>query len=100
MVRRKGEISKSRLDGSWPYQVALRADITVGKAHDVVREFCRDLSLAPRRPTFCSDGEWFIVWCFSAEADAKKFLARFGGEMIDPKDRPQWGRWGGTKRRQ
>jgi hypothetical protein len=31
------------------------------------------------------NGEYYNVWCFSSQADARKFLARFGGEMIDPR---------------
>ena len=90
MVRRKGELSKYQLDGNWPYQVALAEAVTLGKANDVAREFCKDLSLAPRGHTFRRDDEWFNVWCFAAKADAEKFIARFGGEMIAVEDRPRW----------
>ena len=33
--RKGGEITSSKLDASWPYQVALRAEVTVVKAHKV-----------------------------------------------------------------
>ncbi len=91
MARRKGELSKYQLDSCWPYQVALRADVTIGKTHDVAREFCKDLSLAPRGHTFRRNDEWWNVWCFATELDAEKFRERFGGEMMDPADRPRWG---------
>ena len=52
--------------------------------------FCKDLSLCDRGHTFRRDDQWFNVWCFAEEADALKFIARFGGEMIDPDDRPRW----------
>lgn len=90
MVRRKGELSTRQLDGGWPYQVALAAKLTTGKNHDVLHDFCKDLSLAPRGHTFVRDSEYTNVWCFGTEADAQKFIARLGGEMIDPKDRPRW----------
>jgi hypothetical protein len=89
-VLRNGELSKYQLDGNWPYQVAIAEAVTIGKANDVVREFCKDLSLAPRSHTFRRDDQWFNVWCFAEEADAKKFMARFGGELIDLDDRPRW----------
>lgn len=73
------------------YQVAVRADVTVGKTHYVARQFCKDLSLAPRGHTFFRDDEGWNVWCFAAEADAEKFLAKFGGQMMNPVDRLRWG---------
>ncbi|CCB66490.1 conserved protein of unknown function [Hyphomicrobium sp. MC1] len=78
------------IDSSWPYQVALRADVTTGKAHDVVRSFCKDLSLSPRGHSFHRDDQSFNVWCFAEEEHALKFIARFGGEMIAVEDRPKW----------
>lgn len=37
----------------------LRESVTVGKAHEAVREFCKDLSLAPRGHAFF-DGGWNV----------------------------------------
>jgi hypothetical protein len=34
--------------------------------------------------------EYIKVWCFAEEADAQKFIERFGGEMIAVEDRPRW----------
>jgi hypothetical protein len=91
MARRKGEITSWKIDAWWPYQIALRESVTVGKAHDAVREFCNDLSLAPRGHTFRHDDEWWNVWCFAEEEDAQKFQAKFGGEFMEPENRPRWG---------
>lgn len=33
----------------------------------------------------------------AAKADAEKFQARFGGEIIDPKDMPRWPGRGGRR---
>jgi hypothetical protein len=33
---------------------------------------------------------WWNVWCFAEEEDAEKFRARFGGEFMEPADRPRW----------
>lgn len=90
MVRRKGELSKHQIDEGWPYQVALPEVVSLGKANDVVREFCKELSLCNRGHTFRRDDQWFNVWCFADEEDALKFIARFGGEMIDVRNRPRW----------
>jgi hypothetical protein len=90
MSRRKGEMSTYQIDRGWPFQVALPALLTTGKRHDAVRAFCKDLSLCSRGHTFYRDGRPINVWCFAIESDAQKFLARFGGDMIDPKDRPRW----------
>ena len=30
------------------------------------------------------------MWCRAEEADAQKFITRFGGEIIEPDDRPRW----------
>lgn len=73
MVRRKGELSSYQIDNGWPYQVALTAALTTGKNNDVVREFCKDLSLCPRGPCFVRDGEYIKCWCFADEEDARKF---------------------------
>lgn len=92
MARRKGELSSYRIDSGWPYQVALPEAVSLGKANDVVREFCKELSLCPRGHTFLRDDQWFKMWCFADEEDAQKFIARFGGERLDPAKRPRWPR--------
>jgi len=97
MTRRKGELKWWQIDQGWPYQVALRADVTIGKAHDAAREFCEDLSLAPMGHSFFLEGVWFNVWCFAEEEDAQKFRAKYGGEFMKPEDRPRRG--GKAKRR-
>jgi hypothetical protein len=50
----------------------------------LVRDFCKGLSLCPRGHTCRRNDERINVWCFAEEADAQKFITRFGGEMIDP----------------
>lgn len=91
MTRRKGEMRGWHIDKGWPHQVAVHQSVTVGKAHEAVRDFCKDLSLAPRRHSFAREDGWWNVWCFATREDAEKFQARFGGEFMEPKDRPKWG---------
>lgn len=90
MARRKGELTSSKIDASWPYQIALPEMVTVGRNHGAVRDFCEDLSLAPRGHTFRRDDQWINVWCFALREDAEKFQARFSGAFLDPDDRPRW----------
>jgi hypothetical protein len=92
MVKRKGEISKFQIDSGWPYQVALAQRLTTGKKLDEVYAFCKDLSLCSRGHIFMRDGEHIKCWCFAEEADAQKFIDRFGGEMIAAEDRQEGGR--------
>lgn len=68
--------------------------VTAGTMHEAVRDFCKDLSLAPRGHSFAREDGWWNVWCFATREDAEKFQARFGGEFMEPKDRPKWGAGG------
>jgi hypothetical protein len=47
-MRRKGELSPSRVDREWPHQIVLPADECVGQQDSVIAEFCADLSMCPR----------------------------------------------------
>lgn len=96
MVYRKGELSKAAIDREWPYQVALPAEQVRGSEYVTKHEFCRDLSLCTRGHTFQRDGRYYVVFCFAEKAHADLFRERFGGECMDPKDRP---RWPGSRRR-
>jgi hypothetical protein len=71
-------------------QVVLRAEATYGERYVSARLFCEGLTLCPRGHCFVGDGGYWNVWCFATREDAEKFRARFGGEFLDPKDRPKW----------
>jgi hypothetical protein len=90
VVYRKGELSKARIDCEWPHQVALPAHQCTGRNFVTIRLFCEGLSLCPRGHSFRRDTTDFNVFCFAERAHAEQFQARFGGEVIDPKDRPKW----------
>lgn len=64
MVRRKGELSRNRVDAGWPFQVALAQRLTAAKKLDEVCAFCKDLSPCFRGPSFLRDDEFFNCWCF------------------------------------
>ena len=92
MTRRKGELSKGAIDRGWPHQVAMLAERCTGHNyrthHYFIDQECP--SHCPRGQGFYREGIWFNVFCFADRADAEKFQHRFGGEFIDPKDRPRW----------
>lgn len=93
---RKGELSKSMLDRQWPYQVAIDAEHTSGRAHALAVEFCKPLSLAPRGHSYVENDRWVNVYCFREREHADAFAAEYGGRIVNPADRP---RWPGKRRR-
>jgi hypothetical protein len=90
MVYRKGELSAAMVDRNWPHQVALPASLSLKGGYELIREFCKELSLCPRGHSVFHDGQWFSVYCFSDHIDAERFLQRFGGEKFDPAQRGRW----------
>jgi hypothetical protein len=91
MVYRKGELSKATIDRDWPHQVALSTDF-VSANHAVIHDFCRaeQLSLCARGHHFQRDDRWHICFCFAEREHSQLFQHRFGGEFIDPANRPKW----------
>jgi hypothetical protein len=90
VVYRKGELSKAMMDREWPHQVALRAYRCHGHNYVTIRLFCEPLSLCPRTHSFRRDDADMIVFCFAERDHTEKFREHFGGELIDPIDRPKW----------
>jgi hypothetical protein len=89
-VHRRGGLSKHAIDRDWPHQVALPAYRCTGGNYVTMRLFCEELSLSPRGHSFYRDGTDMNVFCFARREHAELFRDRFGGEFIDPKDRPKW----------
>jgi hypothetical protein len=90
VVYRKGELSKATIDRNWPHQVALPAAHSSGANHVTIRLFCEGLSLCTRGHAFRRGDIDMNVFCFAERPDAEQFQERFGGEFIDPIDRPKW----------
>lgn len=90
MVYRKGELSKAMMDRDWPHQVALPASTCRGHDYVTIRLFCDGLSLCPRTHSFRQNDSDMLVFCFADRAHAEQFRECFGGEFIEPKDRPKW----------
>lgn len=98
MVYRKGELSPSGVDRGWPHQVAVPATVSLGNGYNIVRDFCKDLSLCRRGHTVVHEGEYWNVYCFAKLEDAGKFRERFGGEKFDPAKRGKGRNWAEWKR--
>ena len=90
VVYRKGELSKRTIDRDWPHQVALPAERCLGGNYVTIRLFCEGLSMCTRGHSFRRDDADINVFCFAEREHAEKFRERFGGEILDPKDRPKW----------
>lgn len=91
VVRRRSELTtKATVDREWPYQVALHQDACTGHHYWTLRRYCSDegLSLCTRGHSFKTTAGWHQVFCFAKLRDAERFRTRFGGEIIDAKDRP------------
>jgi hypothetical protein len=93
MTRRKGELSASKIDREWPYQVALPSDQVMGTNYGVTHEFCRGLSLCPRGHSVMWGNVTYSVFCFAEAKHADLFRERFNGERFDPKDRGRGNEW-------
>jgi len=82
------------IDRDWPPQVALPAYRCLGHNYVTFHRFCDAvrLSLCRRGHSFRRNDTDMNVFCFAERSHAEQFQARFGGEFIDPKDRPKWPR--------
>lgn len=96
MSRRKGELTPAGIDRGWPFQIALLAELSLGKAGEEQFEFCRELMRCSRGHSVFHNDRHYNVHCFATKAGAEAFLERFGGEWFDPRERGRgvnWSRW-------
>ncbi|AOF91661.1 hypothetical protein [Sinorhizobium sp. RAC02] len=93
MSRRKGELTSAGIDSGWPHQIARLASLGTMEQGDVIAKFCSSLSLCPRGHSVVWEAEWHRVYCFAKLEDAEAFLAHFGGEWFDPRDRGRGHKW-------
>ena len=96
-MRCKGELSAAAIDRGWPHQVVLPARVCQRDGYNEKHEFCRDLTLCSRGHALY-DGQWLHVYCFKEQADAQKFMDRFGGAKFDPAERGRGANWATWKK--
>ena len=90
MTYRRGELSKATIDRDWTRQIALPPYRCTGGNYVTIHLFCQDLTLCPRGHSFYRDGTDMNVFSFAEREHAEQFREQFGGEFIDPKNRPKW----------
>lgn len=96
MSRRKGELTPAGVDRGWPYQVALPSDKCNYKDHEIHMTFNKGLSLCARGHSVHYEDVSYNVFCYSDKTDAEAFMAAFGGEWFDPRERGRgdaWHKW-------
>lgn len=96
MSRRKGELTPSAIDRGWPYQVILLAELSAGKLGEVQADFCKKLLRCHRGHSIFHEDQHYNVHCFAVKAHAEAFMAEYGGEWFDPRDRGKgldWNKW-------
>jgi hypothetical protein len=90
VIYRRGELSKATIDRDWPHQVELPAYRCTGGNYVTIHLFYEGLSQCPRGHSFYRHGTDMNIFCFAEREHAEQFRERFGGEFMDPKDRPKW----------
>ena len=92
--RRRGELSSARIDRGWPHQIALPESVTRGRNYVTIRYFIdrEGLSHCPRGHAFFRNDQYYNVFCFAEREHAELFRSKFGGEWMDTKTRPRWGK--------
>ena len=96
MSRRKGELTPSAVDRGWPYQVILLAELSFGELGVAQAAFCKKLLRCDRGHSIFHEDRHYLVHCFAVRDHAEKFMAEYGGEWFDPRDRGKgldWNKW-------
>ena len=83
-------MNRSVIDRDFPHHVALPAEASGGGDFIMVQLFCEGQRVCPRGYSFQREGRYYNVFCFKSADDADRFRVRFGGELIDPVNRPCW----------
>jgi hypothetical protein len=97
MAHRQTQYERSA-EGSFPYWVALIEEKCIGARYLEILEFCRrkGLSLSRFGHSVVWQKEWYNVFRFGSEEDARAFMQEFGGEPMHPSERGKgknWARW-------
>ncbi len=95
MSRRKGEITSAEIDRMYPHQIALSAELSLGKLGAEQATFCHGnrLLICPRGHQVVYEDRNYNVFCFATKPHAELFMQKFGGESFDPRDRGKGENW-------
>ncbi|TAY13844.1 hypothetical protein ELH96_19730 [Rhizobium leguminosarum] len=96
MSRRKGELTPAAIDRGWPFQVALPAELSKGKLGEEQALYCNRLMRCSRGHTVFHEDQHYNIHCFATKVGAEAFMAKYGGEWFDPRDRGRgadWNKW-------
>lgn len=83
-MRRKGELSRGRIDRDWPHQIVLKANDCRGQQYELIHKFCEGLSLCPRGHSFVENDEWMRVFCFAEKGGRREISGGVRRGRFDP----------------
>jgi len=89
-MRRKGELSPSRVDREWPHQIMLSADECLGQQYNVIAPTCPCVREGTRSSYRIAGNASSVL---QKKRTPRKFQARFGGEWFDPAQRGRGSNW-------
>lgn len=95
MSRHKSMPTPAELDRNYPYQMAIEQDEWF-RAHFLeMGKVSRELGAPVQTSATGHDGIWYCIYLFPGEVARDTFMARYKGEIFNPKDRTRkaWAKW-------
>lgn len=89
---RKGELSRTRIDREYPYQIALPQK-EVGPRLAEFIGYCSPLTYAPRHFSVFYNAIEYLVFCFAVHDHAEAFSAHWNGLPFNPEDHGRGNLW-------
>ena len=87
---------KQTTEGSFPYWVAINADLRMGANFQRHQDFCcnRNLEISKRySPSVVWQREWYVILRFAKEEHAEIFIKEFGSERMHPSEKGRGKNW-------
>jgi hypothetical protein len=98
MSHRQTRIERAA-EGSFPYWVAINADLCTGANFHRHQDFCEANKLQVSKrysPSVVWQHQWYVILRFAKEEHAEMFIKEFGGERMHPSEKGRgknWARW-------